>query len=115
MYAAALSRYDELAAPYASVIDIDPDELPSVETVNNWSSSDYVNALRHDPSCSDYNSSFRQLLHVAYKVAYELGDEYLAALDQHRETVARNVTENLLKRHLLCFSGRPRSESAGLE
>lgn len=105
IYAAALGRYDELAAPYASVIDIDPDELPSVETVNNWSSSDYVNALRHDPSCSDYNSSFRQLLHVAYKVAYELGDEYLAALDQHRETVARNVTENLLKRHLLLLFG----------
>jgi hypothetical protein len=41
------------------------------------------------------------LIHVAYKVAYELGDEYLSALDEHRETVARNVTENLLNRHLL--------------
>ncbi len=105
IYTAALGRYDELAAPYATVIDIDPDELPRVETVNNWSSSDYVNALRHDPSCSDYNSSFRQLLHVAYKVAYELGDEYLAALDEHRGTVARNVTDNLLKRHLLPLFG----------
>jgi hypothetical protein len=113
IYAAALGRYDELAAPYATVIDIDPKHLPSVETVNAWSSEEYVNALRHDQSCPDYNPSFRQLLHVAYKVACELGDEYLSALDEHRDIVARNVTENLLERHLCpLFGGVSASESA---
>jgi hypothetical protein len=47
VYAAALSRYDELAAPYATVIDIDPAKLPAVESVNAWSSEEYVEVLRH--------------------------------------------------------------------
>lgn len=105
IYANALSRYDELAAPYATVIDIDPGQLPSVETVNDWSSEQFVNALRHEQDCSDYNISFRQLIHVAYKVAYELGDEFFTALENHSDIVGRNVTHNLLKRHLLPIFG----------
>ena len=101
IYAGALNRYDELAAPYATVIDIDPAKLPPVETVNGWSSEQYVNALRHEQTCTDYNPSFRQLIHVAYKVAYELGDEYLQALEKHSDIVGRNVTHNLLNRHLV--------------
>lgn len=100
IYSGALRRYDELAAPYATVIDIDPKKLPSIETVNGWSSAAYVKALRHDASCPEYNSSFRQLIHVAYKVAYELGDEYLQALDKHADIIGRNVTMNLLERHI---------------
>jgi hypothetical protein len=115
IYAMALGRYDELAAPYATVIDIDPEQLPSVEMVNAWSGEEYVSALRHDQTCPDYNPSFRQLLHVAYKVACELGDEYLSALDEHREIVARNVTGNLLERHLLpLFSPVSTSENNAL-
>lgn len=105
IYAGALNRYDELAAPYATVIDIDPAKLPSVETVNGWSSDEYVSALRHEQSCSEYNLSFRQLIHVAYKVAYELGDEFFQALEKHSDIVGRNVTHNLLKRHLLPIFG----------
>lgn len=105
VYANALARYDELAAPYATVIDIDPALLPSVETVNRWSSEDYVNALRHDLDCPAYNSGFRQLIHVAYKVAYELGDEYINALEKHEDTVAKNVTHNLLARHIFPIFG----------
>jgi tagaturonate epimerase len=101
IYAGALNRYDELAAPYATVIDIDPKKLPSVEVVNGWSSEQYVNALRHEQSCADYNPSFRQLIHVAYKVAYELGAEYFQALEKHGDIVGRNVKYNLLYRHLL--------------
>lgn len=105
IYEAALSRYDELAAPYATVIDIDPNKLPSAAAVNGWSRQDYVAALRHDQGCACYNASFRQLIHVAYKVAYELGDEYLQALEEHRESVARNVTGNLLQRHIIPLFG----------
>jgi hypothetical protein len=101
IYAGALNRYDELAAPYATVIDINPRKLPPVDAVNSWSGEQFVNALRHEQSCPDYNSSFRQLIHVAYKVAYELGDEYFRALEKHSDIVGRNVKYNLLQRHLL--------------
>ncbi len=101
IYESALDRYDELAAPYATVIDIDPERLPSIATVAGWSGNEFVAALRHEQSCSDYNSGFRQLIHVAYKVAYELGDEYLKALDEYSEMVERNVTQNLLERHII--------------
>ncbi len=106
IYASALTRYDELAAPYATVIDIDPTALPSIETVNDWSSEQYVNALRHDLENPEYNSSFRQLIHVAYKVAAELGDEYFQALEKHAEIIGRNVTYNLLERHIKPIFGK---------
>lgn len=100
IYAEAMSRFDEMCAPYAPVIDIDPEQLPSVKTVNEWSGAEFAAALRHDPECPDFNSSFRQLLHVAYKVAAELGDEFLTALGECRESVSANVTENLYTRHI---------------
>jgi hypothetical protein len=105
VYANALARYDELAAPYATVIDIDPEKLPAAETVNGWTSEEFAAALRHDLSCPKYNLSFRQLIHVAYKVAYELGDEYLSALEKHADIVGKNVTHNLLERHILPIFG----------
>ncbi len=106
VYANALSRYDELAAPYATVIDIDPALLPTVATVNSWTSAEYVNALRHDLDCPDYNPGFRQLIHVAYKIAFELGDEYIQALEKHADIVGKNVTYNLLNRHILPIFGQ---------
>jgi hypothetical protein len=100
IYAGAHGRYDELAAPYATVIDIHPEQLPPVATVNAWTSDQFVRALRHEQSCPDYNPGFRQLIHVAYKIAYELGDAFTNALKEHRATVARNVTFNLWERHI---------------
>ncbi len=100
IYRSALDRYEELCGPYADVIDIDVSALPSVETVDSWSGPRYATALRHDQSCSDYNPNFRQLLHVGYKVAAEMGDRYLNALETHSETVSHHVRENLLTRHI---------------
>lgn len=105
IYRLALDRYDELAAPYATVIDIDPARLPSADETDRWSSGQFVNALRHDLDCPEYNLHFRQLVHVAYKVAAELGNEYTDVLAEHCETVARNVTFNLLHRHILPVFG----------
>ncbi len=105
IYAAAHGRYGELAAPYASVIDIDPEKLPPVAVVDGWSNERFANALRHDPSCPDYDPAFRQLIHVAYKVAYELGGEYTRALDEHAAIIGRNVAHNLLNRHILPIFG----------
>lgn len=106
VYGEALDRYDELVGPYAAVIDIDTGKLPSADEVQKWASGEYAEALRHIEDNPRYNPHLRQLLHVGYKVAADLGDTYLDALDRHRETIARNVTENILDRHLLpVFAG----------
>jgi hypothetical protein len=100
VYAAAMGRFDELCGPYATVIDIDRAKLPSAKTVFGWSGEEYAGALRHDPTREAYNPNFRQLLHVGYKVAAEMGDRYLNALKEFEEVIAKNVTENILERHL---------------
>jgi len=100
IYTQAFGRFDELCGPYASVIDIDTDKLPSPEAVGQWGSQQYVSALQHDPSCKDYNNNFRQLLHVGYKVAAEMGNKYLDALEKHENIIAKCVTENIYQRHI---------------
>ena len=64
IYAEALERLDELCAPYATVIDIDRGKLPAKETVNGWTSEQFVSALRHDqknrafnPTCGSCSTS----------------------------------------------------------
>ncbi|MFO1475395.1 MAG: tagaturonate epimerase family protein [Verrucomicrobiota bacterium] len=108
VYAGAIEHVDELCAPYATVIDIDPNRLPSAKVVNGWTSEQYVSALRHDQKNPAFNPSLRQLLHVGYKVASKLGQRYLDALNTHEASVARNVTNNLFERHLrpLFLAGR---------
>jgi len=100
IYCSAFARRQELCAPYATVIDIDEKELPAPEAVSSWSSRQYAEALRHDRTCPDFNPNFRQLLHVAYKIAAGLGDRYLSMVDACEETTGRNVTANLYERHL---------------
>ncbi len=100
VYAEAYAHREELCAPYATVIDIDPAKLPSPEEVNGWTSEQFTSALRHDQNNKAYNASFRQLLHVGFKVAAKMGDRYLKALEANEEVVARNVTTNLFDRHI---------------
>ena len=100
VYAQAYAHSEELCAPYATVIDIDPTKLPSPEEVNSWTSEQYTSALRHDQSNRAYNPNLRQLLHVGFKVAAKMGDRYLNALEANEEIVARNVTTNLFERHI---------------
>ena len=100
VYAAALGRFDELCGPYATVIDIDPAALPTADAVAGWSSDDVVAAVRHDPTCPAYNASVRQLLHVGYKVAGEMGDRFLGALAEFEPVIAECVTDNIYTRHL---------------
>jgi len=100
IYAKALEKRDSLCAPYAAVIDIDAGKLPSSEAVQKWSSEQFVTALRHDPRCPAFNPALRQLIHVGYKIAAQLGDRYLKMLETCEPTIAKNVTENLYERHL---------------
>jgi hypothetical protein len=82
------------------VIDIDPKKLPTPEEVTGWTSEQFTGALRHDQKNAAYNPSFRQLLHVGFKVAAKMGARYLEALEANEEFVARNVTANLFERHI---------------
>ncbi|MEN8862261.1 MAG: tagaturonate epimerase family protein, partial [Lentimonas sp.] len=100
IYAGAHGRFDALTAPYATVIDIDQAILPTPEEVNGWTSQQYVNALRHDLSCPEYNLHLRQLIHVGFKIAAEMNDRYTDALKTNEAIIARNVTENLWARHI---------------
>jgi len=100
IYEQALARFDELCLPYATVIDIDRRRLPALAEVRGWDGERFAAALRHDERLAQYNPSFRQLLHVGYKIAAEMGTRYLDALARFEPVIAENVTENLWERHI---------------
>ncbi len=100
IYAQALEKKEALCAPYSTVIDIDYASLPSAEEVNKWSSEEFTSALRHDQNNPGYNPNVRQLLHVGFKIAAQLGDRYTQALIEHNTIISRCVTENLVDRHI---------------
>lgn len=100
VYCQAFGRFDELCEPYATVIDIDKNRLPVLDEVAGWDEKTFADSLRHDQSCPGYNPDFRQLLHVGYKIAAQMGDCYLDALEKHDKVIGHNVTENIFSRHL---------------
>ena len=100
IYREALSRKDELCGPYADVIDIDENKLPASKEVDTWDSGKYADTLRHIPGHPQYNSNFRQLIHVGYKVAAEMGDKYTGLLEKHADIVGSCVAENIYDRHI---------------
>ncbi len=100
IYGGALEHIDDLCAPYATVIAIDRNRLPSTAAVNGWNSEQFVAALRHDPGQKAYNPHLRQLLHVGYKIAAQMGARYLDAVNEHEASVSKNVTLNILERHI---------------
>jgi tagaturonate epimerase len=100
IYIEALTRMEELCAPYAQVIDIDITKLPAAAEVESWSSEKFASTLRHIPGHKDYNPNFRQLIHVGYKMAVEHIDEYTTCLEKYSDIVGKQVFENLYDRHL---------------
>jgi hypothetical protein len=100
VYSKALLRFGELCGPYESVIDIDTAMLPTAEQVDQWDGQTFARALRHDQSCEQYNRHLRQLLHVGYKIAAEMGTRFTDALCKHEDTTAQNVTKNIYERHM---------------
>lgn len=100
IYQAAREHLEELCAPYASVIDIRAERLPSTEEVRSWRSEEFVAALRHDPKNPRFNADLRQLLHVGYKIAAKMGGRFLGLLKECEPAVSRNVTDNLFERHI---------------
>jgi tagaturonate epimerase len=101
IYAQAYARLDELCKPYATVVRIDRTQLPLPEAVNAWTSEMYVGALKHEQSNPSYNVNLRQMLHVAFRIAAEMGARYTSALERYEDIVGANVAENILKRHIV--------------
>jgi hypothetical protein len=100
VYRKAFGRFDELCGPYASVIDIDKTKLINPDEVDKWEGKKFAETLRHVQSNPAYNRHFRQLLHVGYKVAAEIGERYYQAVEDNEKVIARNVFENLFDRHI---------------
>ncbi|MDO5443820.1 MAG: tagaturonate epimerase family protein, partial [Bacteroidia bacterium] len=100
IYVSALGRMEELTVPYATVIDVDVNQLPSPEEVAKWDAETFARTMRHNQTDPLYNPSFRQLIHVSYKVAAEFGDEYYPALEKHTDVIGEQITANLCERHI---------------
>jgi hypothetical protein len=100
IYAQTHARIDELSIPYATVVKIDRSKLPAPAEVSSWSSEQYTSALRHDRHNKNYNLHLRQLLHIGFKIAAEMGQRYITALEENADVIGSNVTTNILKRHI---------------
>lgn len=115
IYDGATQRLEELCKPYLSVLRIRPENLPAAQQVRAWDGFEFARRLRHDPTCEEYNPDFRQLLHVSYKLAAEMGQRFFDALEANEGFISRNVTANLLDRHLLpvFFGSEQKINNAG--
>jgi tagaturonate epimerase len=100
MYANAFQDWEALCLPYADVIDIDPSKLPSPETINKISGSEFALMMQHDPASPSFNTNVRQLMHVSFKLAAKKGPRYLDLLIQHSDRVGQEVADNIFHKHL---------------
>ena len=100
IYSESYKYYDELCMPYLSVIEIDKNMLPRPDEVNRWDGKIFSQTLRHNQKNPHYNINFRQLLHVGYKIASKLENNYLDVLKDNEEIISKNVTENIFHRHI---------------
>ena len=100
VYAEALAHREELCAPYATVIDIDPKKLPSADEVRGWTSEQYTSALA---ACGEHRRLTTERAAVAacgIQSGGEDGQRYLDLLEANEAVIAKNVTENLYARHI---------------
>jgi tagaturonate epimerase len=100
IYKESYLRFDELCEPYRAVIQIQRHQLPLPEQVGAWNSDEFVQALRHDPFCKNYNPNLRQLLHIGFKIAAGMRSRFVEMLHECRSAIEDNVTLNLYERHI---------------
>ena len=105
IYSEAYNQRETMSAPYATVIDIKLENLPTPEEVKGWSGDRLARSLRHVQSDPNYNRDMRQLVHVAFKLAANLGAEYTDALEKYADIIGRQVYENLYDRHIRLLFG----------
>lgn len=108
LYREACARYEEMARPYATVIAIDRQKLPTPDEVDGWSSDALLAALEHDQTCPRFNLHLRQLVHISFRIAAEKREQWMSLLTAHRSTVEARVRDNLFYRHIRpLFFGQP--------
>jgi len=100
IYKIALTRIDELIAPYTGLVKIDISKLPSITEIQGWDGDKMANSIKHNKLHPDYNPHLRQLMHVSYKIAAELGDEYTNSLKKYSNVIEQQVFYNIYNRHL---------------
>jgi len=100
IYTDAFTRYEELCRPYVPVIRIDRTRLPAPREVGAWDARQFVETLRHDPTCPRYNIHFRQFVHVSFRVAAEMDGRWTHMLQACRAVIEQNVTMNIYDRHV---------------
>jgi len=105
IYSGAFGRFDELCGPYASVININYANLPIPKDLEKWTGEKIADTLRHVPGHPEYNSDFRQLIHVGYKVAAEFGTTFTGMLKAHKNIVRQQVYDNIFSRHIMRLFG----------
>lgn len=100
IYRKAFKRLDELIEPYDQVVNIQRDKIPKPEEIKKWTKEDLMNAITHDPSNPEFNKDLRQVFHISYGIAAEMGGRFYSALEDHREVISNHVTKNLFERHI---------------
>jgi tagaturonate epimerase len=100
VYQQSYERYDELCKPYLAVINIEKNILPTPARTDSWNSEEFLQALRHDARCPGYNPQFRQLMHVGFSIAAEMGTRFYELLKECRAAIEENVTRNLYEKHI---------------
>lgn len=101
IYSLAYQRLDELCLPYIHVIQIDKSRLPAPAEVGSWSGEAFAGALCHNSRHPAFNPHFRQLFHVGYRVAAEMGPRFKDLLRRHPDVIGRNITHNIFHRHIV--------------
>ncbi len=101
IYIEALDKFDELTAPYSTVLDIVRNELPSADQAREWSSRQVIEMVEHEPKHPYFNSSLRQFYHVAFKLAAKAGDRFYNLLEENADIINRRVHNNLYWKHIL--------------
>ena len=106
IYERACIHREEVIPPYATVIDIDFTNIPDpYNDVLYWDNKKFAETLRHIQSNPNYNPDFRQLIHIAFKIAADFGDIYTDALKKYASVIGKQVTENLWDRHIKLLFG----------
>ncbi len=97
IYKQALERIDELSGPYADVINIDNNKLPSGSEIEAASAQEFSDMLVNDINNPKYNIHLRQLLHLSYKLPAENLANYYNLLEKNQDIVGDQVTKNIYR------------------
>jgi hypothetical protein len=97
----SLERFDELTSAYQHVLNIDRNQLPTIEDLQGWNETEFFESLYHDPAVNAYNPSFRQLIHTAYKLAAARKEAFIHLIQRNAVSVGKGVKRNILERHLI--------------